>query len=180
MSLCFAISRGYSSSRSQWHVTPCFTADFKAFMVMFLWPVLKVKDALALRRWMFDSDWSCCRGPAEKWKGRISLRFEIQQLWHFHKSLEPSNETVGGGAKLSVFEAASDLKIGTIPLWKTVFESKSRDLLFDSTSFGRSSFILPQGFSDGANSEGFLLFCSHHNKNKKNEEPCEAARGDGG
>lgn len=60
------------------------------------------------------------------------------------------------------------------------FESKSRDPLFDSTSFGRSSFILPQGFSDGANSEGFLLFCSHHNKNKKNEEPCEAARGDGG
>lgn len=41
-------------------------------------------------------------------------------MWHFHKSLEPSNETVGGGAKLSVFEAASDLKIGTIPLWKTV------------------------------------------------------------
>lgn len=41
-------------------------------------------------------------------------------MWHIHKSLEPSNETVGGGEKLSAFEAASDLKIGTIPLWKTV------------------------------------------------------------
>lgn len=46
--------------------------------------------------------------------------FEIQHLWHFHKSLEASNETIGGGAKLSAFQAASDLKIGTTPLWKTV------------------------------------------------------------
>lgn len=111
--------------------------------------------------------------------GKYPFSFDIQRLRYIRKSLEPSNETVGGGAKLFAFEAASDPKIGTIPLWKAVFESKSCDLLFDSTSFGRSGFILPRGFSDGANSEGFLLFCSRHKKSKKNEEPCEAARGDG-
>lgn len=58
------------------------------------------------------------------------------------------------------------------------FESKWHDLLFGSTSFGRSGFILPQGSSDVANSEGFFLLSSHHNKNEKDEEPCEAARGD--
>lgn len=93
-------------------------------MVMFLWPVLKVKDASRLVK--VDIGFRLKSSAAvqrENKNGRISSRLTSNvrgasgKVW---KQVMRRLRRGGRSKTFFAFEAASDLKIGTIPLWKAV------------------------------------------------------------